>query len=434
MQYVNKLLAEDINRHIILDEWGRSELIPLEARDIEFIQDEVNKIENSRITLIPKGSGIILEAKNWVGAFSLPSGKIVHIEPKLELNFFKMVAYVLDIQDLEFLKGEATAKPGSILIDLVAKLFLDKYQEIEKMGIIKRYTSVDENLNLVRGRILFQQQFRRNIASDHLTFCSFDELSTDVIENRALLFAANILKNLVQAERLRKDLFEMILTLTTLGVTLSSVTSYEVEIVVFSRLNAYYEPILRLCKFIIENTWIEELWEEGNFVTSFLMDMNQLFEGFVTKLLQESLQEYTVEPQRAFKNSLVTKPDKVRNLELTQNLLRNVTIKPDIVVKKQNNRQIIIDAKYKRDFSDSDIHQAIAYSLALEAPTLLVLPEDIKPIFGCYQVTQIPESKIFLLTLNLNSPEKTFEEFIAHLKTELSTKLPLIIEATASIS
>lgn len=421
------------SKRITLDEWGDSDVVQLSEKDIEFIQTQINKSDNSRITLIPKGHGIVLEAQNWVGAFSLPSGKIIQIEPKLELNFFKMLAFVLDIQNFEFPQGITSANPGSLLIDLIAKLFIDRYQEIEKMGILRRYTCQEENLGFVRGRILFQEQLRKNIAQDHLMYCSFDELSMDITENRALLFSAIILKNLVQTEDLKKSLVEASITLSAQGISLIGVQPYEIENIVISRLNAYYEPILKLCKFIIQNTWIEDFWEEESVpITSFLMDMNTLFEDFVTKLLIESLSEFDVQAQKSFRNSLVTKPNTLGKLPLTQDLLRNVTIRPDVIISRQSRRQIIVDAKYKREFSDSDIHQAIAYSLALKAPTLLVLPESLIPTFGCYFVTPTPEAKIFVLTINLKLETKTFDEFIIYLKTEIRQKILSIIQETSN--
>jgi hypothetical protein len=45
------------------------------------------------------------------------------------------------------------------------------------------------------------------------------------------------------------------------------------------------------------------------------------------------------------------------------------------------------------------MYQAVAYSLALQAPTILILPESSDPIFGCYEVLQIPNAKVFVLSI-----------------------------------
>jgi len=85
--------------------------------------------------------------------------------------------------------------------------------------------------------------------------------------------------------------------------------------------------------------------------------MNKVYQDFMTEIIQEIVTEdpdfkgYQIEKQSRF-NSLV-KEGKIR-------------IIPDIVVKTVNEEYpLIIDAKYKRDKSNADYYQIIAYSLAL---------------------------------------------------------------------
>jgi 5-methylcytosine-specific restriction enzyme subunit McrC len=335
-----------------------------------------------------------------------------------------MLAFVLDIREWRSYEREVAGAPGPFLVEMIANLFVNRVEAVVKLGLLKSYIDEEENLNCVRGKMLVSQQLRKNLMQQHKTYCQYDEFSNDTLENQTILFSAHILKNLVQSEGMARRINEISILFLSDGISLTRVRADQLSNVAISRLNEYYATTLDLCRFIVENTWIEKLWEKGEVpVLSFLIDMNVLFEDFITKIAQEALGNYKIIPQKKIRNLWV----RPLNIPLTQRLLKDVAVKPDMIIEHKETKLLIIDAKYKKDYSNEDIYQASAYTLAFKAPSALILPKESNEIMGCYDIIEAPGSRVFVATVDLSSQQEKFEDYIQTLKTELSEKVAQIL-------
>jgi 5-methylcytosine-specific restriction endonuclease McrBC regulatory subunit McrC len=179
-----------------------------------------------------------------------------------------------------------------------------------------------------------------------------------------------------------------------------------------------------LCKFIIANAWIEKLTGEGEVpVFGFLIDMGRLFEDFLTKLVQEAYPNYDVASQDRV-NNLVRKPASVTGMILSQEKIPDIILKPDVILRSKGRNLLVVDAKYKHKISNNDLYQAVAYSLTLGAPTVLVLPEDLVEMTGAYEIVEQVDSRVYVITLGLKAETADFETTA---KREIVLKLGPII-------
>ena len=147
------------------------------------------------------------------------------------------------------------------------------------------------------------------------------------------------------------------------NATLRPFMASDCEDRVYSRLNADYEPMHRLCRFFLDHCGPTH--EHGNNdMLPFLVHMPQLFEGFVGAWLEEHAKgRYRVDTQ----------------YRIVLNGTPAVDLVADVVLFDSSTGRAlaVLDTKYKRDAapSNADVSQVVTYAQALGCPqAILVYP------------------------------------------------------------
>jgi 5-methylcytosine-specific restriction endonuclease McrBC regulatory subunit McrC len=130
----------------------------------------------------------------------------------------------------------------------------------------------------------------------------------------------------------------------------------------YTRLNEHYKPLIRVSRILIENISLNLQMQGKLGFWSFLVDMNKLFQRFVTFCLQ-GLRDFDVGVEPIYKWDLEG---------LT-------TIKPDMVIRKGKDVKLVVDAKYKhisldkKEVYGDDVRQVGDYctTLGLERGVLV---------------------------------------------------------------
>jgi len=125
----------------------------------------------------------------------------------------------------------------------------------------------------------------------------------------------------------------------------------------FTRLNDHYRPALRLARLVLANLTLQDAVGETQ-ASSFMLDMNELFEQFVTERLHRAL--------RGRLDIKAQHPDRLDE-EGT------VAIRPDLVFRTAGSPSFVADIKYKLADGAAaghhpDYYQLIAYTTALDLP------------------------------------------------------------------
>jgi 5-methylcytosine-specific restriction enzyme subunit McrC len=362
---------EDTVRLVEYQDWVGE----LDDEDALFISNEL--LHQFTIRRAVRDPRYVLNPNQFVGVLSLPSGRRLESRSKVPVsNLFRMLAAVLDFPS-PFRRDPAEFDRLDELFEFVAAYFAELVENRIDQGLYRSYAEKEENLAVLRGRIDFAEDMRHNYALRHRTFCRYAEFTWDIPENQIVRYVVNVLSgwDFSRELRLRLSRIDAILS----EVTLSPLSSSLVDRFSYHRLNDDYRPIHQLCRLFLEGWSLSE--EGGPFeFRTFLLDMNVLFEKFVTRLLQTSAPErLKVEPQR-----------KVYLDESEEVLMR-----PDVVLCGGETVLAVADCKYKRlavgESNNDDLYQVLAYCTALNADRgMLIYPLHERPVRSELKIRHSP--------------------------------------------
>lgn len=303
----------------------------------------------------------------------------VHVQPKLagsELGVLEMIDYAAGLRSLRELPLLRRLATGLSLRDLVCLLLTRECDRLLRHGLRRDYLRREDALPVVRGRLLVERQVTRRYGMLDRLECRYDERSADILDNRlcgaALHFAARAAKDTevrATARRLAAD-FGGVCTFDGFDVRSAA------EHLTYHRANEHYRDAHRWARMLLDGSSFTDRHTRNSRVThAFMVDMNALFEDFVTRLLQD-----------AFSGSDVS----VRAQESMPRAIRGegggsyTEIRPDIQLvqgRGANARRCSIDAKYKlyaeRNVATSDLFQGFVYAQAAggsaAAPTAFIV-------------------------------------------------------------
>ena len=144
-----------------------------------------------------KGIGKVITVKNYVGVISMKDGTTIEILPKIysqQDNIDKAKAKKLLIKMLKTLRSAPykTMQKTNVNIDKLSifeifiRMFLDEVFNIVKHGLKCNYESIQDNLNVFKGKMLFSKQLKYNVVHKEKFFVEYDEFNTNRAENRLL--------------------------------------------------------------------------------------------------------------------------------------------------------------------------------------------------------------------------------------------------------
>jgi 5-methylcytosine-specific restriction enzyme subunit McrC len=146
-----------------------------------------------------------------------------------------------------------------------------------------RYVEVEERVGFLRGKLLVE----RELAGTGLLYaryaCRYEVFTPDHLLNRALRFCNALLLRQTRSLSNRVLLQENDALLS--DVSSSVVRVEDLDRIHLDRLNRHYEPILGLCRLLLENSTLDLKAGRINQL-AFVFDMNKLFEEFVAEFLK----------------------------------------------------------------------------------------------------------------------------------------------------
>lgn len=244
-------------------------------------------------------------------------------------------------------------------LDVFIRVFCRSLTEQVRRGLIKRYRSVEEDLGVVRGRILINEQATRNLIHQERISCEFDELDEDHGLNQMFRTVLERMSRMARSAATQQLVRELLLAFE--AVSLRSLTGRWWREVKLDRMTSRFKPSFTMARVFLEGLSPDV---QGGARDSFslLFDMNVLFEEYVGRILRSTLaqQHLKVQLQHA-RHHLMHPEDGKTNLFL---------LKPDIVVFDDIQVACIGDTKWKQldpedrrlGVAQGDIYQMLGYA------------------------------------------------------------------------
>lgn len=324
---------------------------------------EIHQKTSLRVEELPQGLRVTVGPH--VGTVSLSQLRLV-IMPKLRLNaLMAMVAYAFEVSDGLLTSGQSedlTSQYG--LIDLLGFALLKAAQRLSRHGLVRHYQERCEELSSPRGRILMHPP---NPKKNRPTlYCRFHTLTSDHLLNQTLAAGLRLAATLVQHPKLKPDLtraahrvvpnsFFMSLNKATLDTALNTL----------DRRSNHYRPALSLIAAFVQSSHLNPQSKGEMPITAFVLDMNRLFEAFITRYLQKQAPSNMIVRSQDVHHGVLTYLD-------NPNGWKHPTLRPDLVFLHCGKPLAIGDAKY-RDHqqnppSADELYQLVTYGLAYPLP------------------------------------------------------------------
>lgn len=343
------------------------------------VVEKLSALADDRLQVEELRQGLRVRTRSWVGVLRLPTVEI-RVLPKVTgnvLGLVRLIEYASGFDALTRLRDGATLEAaGDSLLELFVLLFCEASERVLRRGLLSGYVEREDDLPLARGRILADRQVLERFGQFDRIICRFDELEHDVVENQLLTAALQVATPRVTSSGLHRRISKLRGVLEPIcGIDQLDLAGAR-KTVTYNRLNAHYETAHWLGWLLLDALGIDDLFAPGETrAFSFLLDMNQLFERFVTRFVEQVLpvSRYRVTSQIPFRSVLW-------NVSSQRPYTRII---PDVVVEQLgvSDCRVAIEAKYKlydeRGFDPGDIYQTFLYAFALGGTASEGLPTSL---------------------------------------------------------
>jgi 5-methylcytosine-specific restriction enzyme subunit McrC len=320
--------------------WERQErMLPPE------VAAAVSATEAVRVTALEPPTRWCLETNSKIGVI-VGDGWELRIRPRLAVpRLFFLLAYSRSTTGWR--ETVAAFSEHDDVLEALASGFATHAERAVEQGLLRGYVAIDERRNEFRGRVRFADQLARSTGLPLPIEVTYDEFTADIPENQLLRTAAEVALALPKVPaRARARLLRLRAVLDEVSV---HPRPRALELPRITRLNRRYEPALVLGKLILDGVSLNQ-WSGGVLATSFLFDMNEVFESFLFATLADSLRRH---------GGTVARQVQGTSLDVGDGL----PLKPDIVWTRDGRVRAVVDSKYKSLSAGSSIPNADAYQM-----------------------------------------------------------------------
>ena len=363
MPVINEPLA--IREHEELKGLSQDELRDLKdfalenGTDVEGNYRPVLELKNNR-----------LYAQNYVGIIETHKGTVLEILPKVDfaedteetkLIFFKMLRDWRGFKSLaQFNASHINAVRRFNMLEVFVHLFLNNLVLLTQRGLARHYHSEEDNQPYLRGRILFPQHIRENVANRARFYVSYDEFNANRPANRLIHSTIRKLMGSVRQPRNQQLLHQLRISFSDIPESEHLESDWgQYRVNRSDRSMQHYDEVMQWVRLFLFKHGLTTF--AGKHVNqTLLFPMWEVFEDFVAACFRRYQRQFSVREQGPRKY-LVTDGQGYRAFAM----------KPDISLMSGREPEFILDAKWKRingegsdpkhGISQADMYQLFAY-------------------------------------------------------------------------
>lgn len=340
------------------DHGGLQPAPELTWRDRRFIEQLEGR---GRLELRELRTGLEVATRSHVGY--LPFERFaLRIHPAIAHDdMLRMMQYAYEFDDVTaYVRTGAAATVAFAPEELVIAGLVFHLRKLARRGLFQTYVEEEAELATVRGRIRFAELATRSRVGVTLP-CRYERRTPDVLLNRILAGGVVAAQRLTSNRWLLQELARLRMffeeNVTPVPLTDEAFRRAERKL---TRLNEHYRPALDLCFLIHEQATMDGEAEGRRHFPGFLLDMNQLFERFIGRLLDDIAPQGHRIDKQSRRSFYTASPGQ-----------RAPHLRPDFRILDSDDQAVtIVDAKYKfydeRSIEVSDLYQLTIYALADE--------------------------------------------------------------------
>ena len=296
--------------------------------------------------------------------------KIPLVENNIEAE---KIRFLEILQSIDYFKEKIFSNSKIEIIDtsileLFIHLFIEEVEKIVKKGLIYKYVDKNENLNVFKGKLDINSHIKYNFSHKERFFMKFDEFSVNSLENIIIKLTIQKLKKISINPKNKESLNKIGYYFENISILESSIEN--LKYLTFDRMNVYYRNAIQWAKIFLNNQSSSIFSTNNGEMPSILFPMETIFENYIANKLVNIIQEksYNQLTIKIQDNSCsIFSSISLNNIKVDNNILR---IRPDIVIKNKNTKEIfILDTKWKIlnklddkfKISTEDIYQMLAY-------------------------------------------------------------------------
>lgn len=323
-----------------------------------------------------------IKTTSYVGVIQIP-GLTLEILPKIDRpdapgdkekkqsaqdNLLHMLSVTRKVPIEE--RDLAGLKTGHGLLEALVAIFTRRLLDELRKGLEHNYIHHEENLSILKGKLLFSQQIRYNASHQARVFVGYDEFIADTSLNRIFKATCRRLLGMVSSNNIQKPLRELLAVLDE--VSDRAIVLHDFDKVHLTRNNERFAVLFSFCRMVLlDQSPAPAIGKDETF--SLLFPMEQLFEEFIAVIIQRNVSTFFPEiPGSAIRIQAKGKSDYLMKHVATGS--SRFLLKPDIIVGSGSGKPpcLILDTKWKRllttdedpknGVSQAGIYQLYAYT------------------------------------------------------------------------
>ena len=324
---------------------------------------------------VKKNVGKVITAKNFVGIIMMKNGATIEILPKIHSNtgYTDNQVKELLIKMLKTLKNSPFKSLQSAnlnittmnVFEIFIRMFLDEVFLIVKHGLKCNYEKVQDNLGVVKGKIIFNKHIQHNHSHKERCYSEFDVFNTNRPENKLLKTTLEYLYKQSSSMKNKTDIKTLLSSFSDVDAS----TDYKKDFdkCVVDRNMKDYEKALVWAKIFLQGKSFTS-FSGSEVAQALLFPMETLFESYIAAKFKKELDlnQYSISAQ-----------DKSYYL-----FERNFRLRPDIVIRNKPKKitfvmdtkwKVLSDKKHNYGISQADMYQMYAYQKKYNAETITLL-------------------------------------------------------------
>ena len=362
-----------------------------------------------------------LYAQNYVGIIETHKGTVLEILPKVDFAedteetkriFFKMLRDWRGFKSLaQFNQSHIDAVRRFNMLEVFVHLFLNNLVLLTQRGLARHYQSEEDNQPYLRGRILFSQHIRENVANRARFYVGYDEFSANRPANRLIHSTIHKLMGSVRQPRNQQLLHQLRISFSDIPQSAHFESDWMQHRV--DRSIQHYDEVMQ---------WVG-LFLFGHGLTTFagkhvnqtlLFSMWEVFEDFVTACFRRYQRRFSVREQG-------------RREPLAHIDGKGVFyMKPDISLMSGDKTEFILDTKWKQineessdlkhGISQVDMYQLFAYGKKYGCKRVALVYPKTEQFQEMLRYEFDEELSLSCFPFDVTRPQDSVKEILNHLQ------------------